>query len=124
MLRDAARESSSTVRRTTRAASETLGERFLLRRQPSLEAQIANLADEIAYSNHDIDDGIRSGLLDAAQLEQVPLLPTSARPWPRQMPGIGDTGVRSYETVRRIIDTLVSDLIEESSRRIAAAAPG
>ena len=50
-----------------------VGERFLQKRQPSLEAQIANLADEIAYNNHDIDDGLRSGLLRLAQLEDVPL---------------------------------------------------
>ncbi len=51
-----------------------LGERFLLRRQPSMEAQLANLADEIAYNNHDIDDGLRSGLLTLDQLEAVPLV--------------------------------------------------
>lgn len=50
-----------------------LGERFIERRQPSLEAQIANLADEIAYNNHDIDDGLRSGLITLAQIETVPL---------------------------------------------------
>ncbi len=50
-----------------------LGERFLQRRQAPIEAQIANLADEIAYNNHDIDDGLRSGLIDPVQLEQVPL---------------------------------------------------
>src|SRR5829696_3186869 len=50
-----------------------VGERFLTRKQPSFEAQIANLADEIAYNNHDIDDGLRSGLLQFSQLEQVPL---------------------------------------------------
>src|SRR5215813_9473519 len=48
-----------------------VGERFLKKRRPSLEAQIANLADEIAYNNHDIDDGVRSGLLDLEQLSQV-----------------------------------------------------
>src|SRR5690242_8472621 len=51
-----------------------LGERFLKRRQPGLEAQLANLADEIAYNNHDIDDGLRAGLLSIAQLEAVPLV--------------------------------------------------
>ena len=45
-----------------------LGERFLLRRQPGLEAQLANLADEIAYNNHDVDDGIRAGLITAEGL--------------------------------------------------------
>src|SRR5262249_59814890 len=48
-----------------------LGERFIKRRQPGLEAQIANLADEIAYNNHDVDDGIRAQLLDLAALREV-----------------------------------------------------
>src|SRR6185312_3900734 len=51
-----------------------VGERFLQRHQPGLEAQLANLADEIAYNNHDVDDGVRAGLLKLEQLEQVPLV--------------------------------------------------
>jgi dGTPase len=100
-----------------------VGERFLLRRQATIEAQIANLADEIAYSNHDIDDGVRSGLLDAVQMEQVPLYARHRRAVLEAMPAIGPRRA-VYETVRRIIDTLVSDLIDESVRRIGAAAPG
>jgi dGTPase len=50
-----------------------LGQRFIDKRQPSLEAQLANLADEIAYNNHDIDDGLRSGLLTMKQMEEVEL---------------------------------------------------
>jgi len=99
-----------------------VGERFLLRRQASLEAQIANVADEIAYNNHDIDDGLRSGLIDAAQLEQVPLYARHRAIVVAQMPQIGARRA-IHETVRRIIDTLVSDLVAESQRRIAAAAP-
>jgi dGTPase len=100
----------------------TIGERFLLRRQAGLEAQIANLADEIAYSNHDIDDGIRSGLLEIAQLEQVPLFQRNYAQVQARMPGLA--GRRAiHETVRRIIDTLVSDLTSESGRRIAAHGP-
>ncbi len=99
-----------------------LGERFLLHRQASIEAQIANVADEIAYSNHDIDDGIRSGLIEAAQLEQVPLYAVARAQVAGQLPGIGARRA-VHETVRRIIDALVSDLIDESQRRIAAAAP-
>ena len=48
-----------------------LGERFIKRQQPGLEAQIANLADEIAYNNHDVDDGIRAQLLDITALREV-----------------------------------------------------
>jgi dGTPase len=99
-----------------------LGERFLLKRQPSLEAQIANLADEIAYNNHDIDDGLRSQLITLEQLEGVPLFARHAAPVRDQFSGIAERRM-IHETVRRMINTLVVDLTEESSRRIAAAAP-
>ena len=99
-----------------------LGERFLSRRQPSLEAQIANLADEIAYNNHDIDDGLRSQLISLEQLEAVPLFARHAAPVRAQFPGIAERRM-IHETVRRMINTLIVDLTEESSRRIVAAAP-
>jgi dGTPase len=99
-----------------------LGERFLFRRQPSLEAQIANLADEIAYNNHDIDDGLRSQLISLEQLEAVPLFARHAAPVRAQFPGISERRM-IHETVRRMINTLIVDLTEESSRRIVAAAP-
>jgi len=99
-----------------------IGKRFLTKQQPSLEAQIANLADEIAYSNHDIDDGLRSGLLLLSQLEQVPLFARHARAVRRKYAGLVERRM-IHETVRRMINTLVVDLTEESERRIAAAAP-
>ena len=99
-----------------------LGERFLLRRQPSVEAQVANLADEIAYNNHDIDDGLRSGLLSLAQLDEVPVFARHARAVRAGHPGIGERRM-IHETVRRMINALVVDLTAESRRRIAAAAP-
>ena len=99
-----------------------LGERFLLKRQPSLEAQIANLADEIAYNNHDIDDGLRSGLLDIGQLESVPLFARHAALVRTDFPAIAERRM-IHETVRRMINTLIVDLTDESTRRIAAAAP-
>jgi dGTPase len=99
-----------------------LGERFLLRRQPSLEAQITNLADEIAYNNHDIDDGLRSGLLTLARLDEVPLFARHAQAVRAAHPGLGERRV-IHETVRQMINTLVVDLIAESKRRIAAASP-
>jgi len=99
-----------------------LGERFLKKRQPSLEAQIANLADEIAYNNHDIDDGLRSGLLQLSQLEDVPLFARHAKQVRAQFPDIGERRMVN-ETVRRMINTLIVDLASESARRIAAAQP-
>ena len=66
----------------SRANAERLGElgqRFLDGTQPSLEAQLANLADEIAYNNHDVDDGLRSGLITLEQLDEVPIFAVQRR---------------------------------------------
>ncbi len=100
-----------------------IGERFLQKRQPSIEAQIANLADEIAYNNHDIDDGLRSGLLQLGQLEDVPLFARHAAPVRAQFPDITERRMVT-ETVRRMINTLIVDLASETARRIEAAKPG
>jgi dGTPase len=99
-----------------------VGERFLTRRQPSLEAQIANLADEIAYNNHDIDDGLRSGLLQLSQLERVPLFARHSAVVRAEYPALTERRMVN-ETVRRMINTLVVDLTKESGRRVADAAP-
>jgi dGTPase len=99
-----------------------LGERFLRKRQPSLEAQIANLADEIAYNNHDIDDGLRSGLLQLGQLEDVPLFARHANEVRAAFPDIGERRMVN-ETVRRMINTLIVDLATETERRITSAQP-
>jgi dGTPase len=99
-----------------------VGERFLQKRQPSLEAQIANLADEIAYNNHDIDDGLRSGLLQLGQLEDVPLFAHHAREVRAQFPQIGERRMVN-ETVRRMINALIVDLATETARRIEAVRP-
>ncbi|HET9024299.1 MAG TPA: deoxyguanosinetriphosphate triphosphohydrolase [Burkholderiaceae bacterium] len=99
-----------------------VGERFLQKRQPSLEAQIANLADEIAYNNHDIDDGLRSGLLNLVQLEDVPLFARHAHEVRAHYPEIGERRMVN-ETVRRMINTLIVDLANETARRIQAVQP-
>lgn len=97
-----------------------VGRRFIEKRQPSLEAQLANLADEIAYNNHDIDDGLRSGLLTVDQLQEVALYAHHSADVQRQFPGIA--GRRAInETVRRMINALVMDLIATSRANIAAA---
>jgi dGTPase len=99
-----------------------VGERFLKRRRPSLEAQLANLADEIAYNNHDVDDGLRSGLITLEQLAGVGIFARHMRAALKEHPRL--TGRRLvHETVRRMIDTLVTDLIRESGRNIRAHAP-
>lgn len=99
-----------------------LGQRFLDGRRPSLEAQICNLADEIAYNNHDVDDGLRSGLLTLEQLEGVSLFARHAAEADAEFPQISGRR-RVHETIRRMIGALVTDLLDESVRRIAAAAP-
>lgn len=99
-----------------------LGQRFLKGQQPSLEAQICNLADEIAYNNHDVDDGLRSGLISLEQLQEVSLFSRHLYEVEQIFPGI--TGRRRiHETIRRIIDAQVTDLLNESGRRITQAAP-
>jgi dGTPase len=99
-----------------------VGARFLLNQRPSLEAQVANLADEIAYNNHDVDDGLRSGLITLEQLAGVSLF---ARHLAMACERHRDLGGRRliHETVRRMINTLVLDLIAQSTQNIALAAP-
>jgi dGTPase len=99
-----------------------VGERFINKEQPSLEAQLTNLADEIAYNNHDVDDGLRSGLITLEQLEQVTLFADNLNKVRTQYPNL--TGRRLiHETVRRMINALVVDLCEQSNTNIANAAP-
>ncbi len=99
-----------------------IGERFLRRRRPGLEAQIANLADEIAYNNHDVDDGLRSGLLSMEQLSTVAIFRRHMREALRAFPKIEGRRL-VHETVRRMINTLVTDLIRQSAANIRKAAP-
>jgi dGTPase len=103
-----------------------VGRRFLDRTQPSLEAQLCNLADEIAYNAHDIDDGVRSGLITLAQLQQVPLVDDFRRQILAEFPGLGERsqGRRLlYETIRRMLSAQVYDVMAASSQAIELAAP-
>ncbi len=107
--------------RNARALGD-VGERFIKRRRPSLEAQLANLADEIAYNNHDVDDGLRSGLLVLEQFAQVKIVARHMTAVLRQHPKL--TGRRLvHETVRRMIDTLVTDLVRASADSIRRHGP-
>ena len=105
--------------------ARTLGElglRFIERRQPGLEAQLANLADAIAYNNHDVDDGLRAGLLDIDALREVSLFGREYAAVVTRYPSL--TGRRLvHETIRRMIDRVVRDVVSASSARIADAAP-
>jgi dGTPase len=100
-----------------------LGERFLERRQPGLEAQLANLADEIAYNSHDVDDGLRAGLLHIDDLRQVAIFDRLHQAVIERYPELEGRRL-IYEIVRRLIGVLVDDVIDESVRRIADAGPG
>ena len=91
-----------------------LGKRFIDRKQPGLEAQLANLADEIAYNNHDIDDGLRYELLDIDQLNQIELFAEQYAVVRSTYPKLAGRRV-VHETVRRMINHVVVDLIENSS---------
>lgn len=97
-----------------------VAERFLTQGQPSLEAQLTNRADEIAYNNHDVDDGLRVGLLTLEQLCEVELFRTCHDQVLARYPGLAPRRVQ-HETVRRMIDALVSDLITASAEAIHAA---
>ena len=99
---------------------EDLGERFLLRTQPGLEAQLANFADEIAYNNHDVDDGIRAGLISVEQLLVIPLFAQYHAEVLGKYPTLGGRKL-VYEILRRMINRLVTDLIDTSASRLAAA---
>ena len=97
-----------------------VGERFLIDGRPSLEAQLANLADEIAYNNHDVDDGLRSGLISQEQLEDIALFGRHLACARKHYPNIAGRRL-IHETVRRMINTLVGDLITQSAVNVANA---
>jgi dGTPase len=99
--------------------------RFLNGTQPSLEAQLANLADEIAYNAHDIDDGVRSGLLTLEQLREVPLVDHFVEQALQQHPQLAAQAGRRllFETIRRMLSAQVHDVIDASQAALDAAVP-
>ncbi|HET7930996.1 MAG TPA: deoxyguanosinetriphosphate triphosphohydrolase [Rhodanobacteraceae bacterium] len=99
-----------------------LGRRFLERGQPGLEAQLANLADEIAYNSHDVDDGLRAGLIQHEQLLDIGLYREHHAAVSARYPALAPRR-RSHEIVRRIINRLATDLIETSRARLMDAQP-
>ena len=99
-----------------------VGKRFLINQRPSLEAQLTNLADEIAYNNHDVDDGLRSGLITQKELEEVSIFSRHLAISKKLYPRISERKL-IHETVRSMINTLVSDLIKQSTANIKDARP-
>ncbi len=99
-----------------------VGERFIKQQQPSLEAQLVNLADEIAYNSHDVDDGLRAGLITIEQLLAVQLFREQYEHVVCNYPDLPQRRV-IHEVVRRIIDSQVSDLVESSRACIGKVKP-
>jgi len=114
--------SRSNAQRIEAAEPGGVGRRFLDRTQPGLEAQLCNLADEIAYNAHDIDDGVRSGLITMGQLQAVDLFQRFHEEALREHPHLQGRRVL-YESIRRMLGAQVYDLIEATSAALAAAAP-
>lgn len=99
-----------------------VGERFIKKQQPSLEAQISNIADEIAYNNHDVDDGLRAGLLSIDQLMECELFSTAHEDVMKKYPKLQEKQV-IHEVIRRMINRLVCDLINTSRENIHNLSP-
>ena len=99
-----------------------LGRRFIDHRQPSLEAQLANVADEIAYNHHDIDDGLRANLLSIEQMRALPLFRSTEQETRARWPGCDEKRLR-YTVIREMLNRYVIDLIEHSAAAIAAKRP-
>ena len=101
-----------------------VGQRFLLGQRPSLEAQLCNLADEIAYNAHDIDDGVRSGLLTLEQLQEVPLFERYRAQALEDHPALARAPRRLlYEAIRRMLSDQVYDVIDATRQALAQANP-
>lgn len=99
-----------------------VAQRFMARTQPSLEAQLCNLADEIAYNAHDLDDGVRSGLISLESLQDVPLVARFIRSTQADFPALQGRRLLN-ETIRRMLSTQVYDVIASTEAALAAHAP-
>jgi len=97
-----------------------VGQRFILREQPSLESQLCNLSDEIAYNAHDIDDGVRSGLLSMDQLQGVPLVAHYSQETLKKYPHVKDRRWL-FETIRMMLSDQVYDVIGNTQEALKAA---
>lgn len=99
-----------------------IGQRFINRTQPSLEAQLANLADEIAYNNHDVDDGLRSGLITLRQLQEVPIFAQHFDAVAKRLPDLPEPRAIA-ETIRQMINTLIMDVTQTTLARLQQLQP-
>jgi dGTPase len=99
-----------------------LGKRFINREQPGLEAQIANIVDAIAYNNHDVDDGFRAGLIGLEQLREQSLFGDQYEVVHGKYPDLDDRRL-IYEIIRRMINVVVTDLIDQTRNNLDADSP-
>lgn len=113
------------ARRLSAAEPGGPAQRFLDGTQPSLEAQLVNLADEMAYNAHDIDDGVRAGLLSPAQLDEVPLFVHWREAVLADHPTLGEQPGRRllFETLRRLLSAQMGDLIAHTASALEETAP-
>ncbi len=93
-----------------------------LHTRASLEAQIAALADDIAYNNHDFDDGLRAGFFELDEIAGLPLIGDKIRAVDALYPGL-EQSRRAHEALRRLFSAMVEDLLTETTRRLEKAAP-
>jgi len=114
--------SRSNARRLEAAEPNGVGHRFLAGTQPGLEAQLCNLADEIAYNAHDIDDGVRSGLITLEQLAEVDLFDEFRIEALKEFPQLQGRRLL-YESIRRMLSAQVYDLIDTTGAALRAAMP-
>jgi len=113
------------AQRLTAAEPGGPAQRFLDGTQPSLEAQLVNLADEMAYNAHDVDDGVRSGLITMAQLQDVPLVARWRAEVLAEYPALATQPSRRLlsETLRRLLSAQVGDLVAATAASVAECAP-
>ncbi len=114
--------SAANARALEAAEPGGVAHRFIDGTQPSLEAQLANLADEIAYNAHDIDDGVRSGLITLEQLQAVPLFARFHAETLREHPALQGRRVL-YEAIRRMLSAQVYDVIDATRAALVQARP-
>ncbi|HEY0720115.1 MAG TPA: deoxyguanosinetriphosphate triphosphohydrolase [Gammaproteobacteria bacterium] len=99
-----------------------VGKRFLTDKQPGIEAQIANIADAIAYNNHDVDDGLRAGLISVEQLREIGLFDEQFQIVQQTYPELAGKRL-VHEIIRRMINQQVVDLLRHSQQQLNEAAP-
>jgi dGTPase len=114
--------SARNARRLSDAEPDGVAQRFIAHTRPSLEAQLCDLADQMAYNAHDIDDGVRSGLLLAEHVADVPIVAQCRAAALREHPSLSGRRLL-FETIRRMLAEQVADVVAATSTRLMAHQP-